>query len=164
MVEVNEAPNEDASETAQQYDQRGRPINPNTKRINRDIIRSHNEVMLVIGVAEPENPAPVPDGQAQQQEHDNYEDSAGLALISMAGRCIETVGVFGIHGFRQRILIYKRYSAIPFWDLYRQARNDFSFSRDVLPGVTTSLLANYVERNISTLWQDRMDRLIARQL
>ncbi|KAK7409585.1 hypothetical protein QQX98_008247 [Neonectria punicea] len=151
-----------AHESAQQFDHRGRPVNPETKRINRDIVRSHNEVMLVIGVAEQENPNLGPEAESQRR-HEAYEDRIGIKLASSAHRCIEAVGIFGLHGARQRILIYKRYSRIPFWDLYQATRKDFSFSRDVLPGAPVSLLSNYAERYLVTLWTGRADRVIARR-
>lgn len=95
---------EDPRQTNQQYDQRGRPINPETKRMNRDIIRAHNEVMLVIGVAEPENPFAGPEADSQRR-HESYEESTGLRLGDSARQSVEAVGIFGIHGLRQRILV-----------------------------------------------------------
>lgn len=95
---------DDGHEPAQQYDSRGRPINPETKRINREIVRAHNEVMLVIGVAEPENLNAGPEAESQRR-HESYEEAIGLALGSVSKRCVEAVGIFGVHGFRQRILV-----------------------------------------------------------
>ncbi|KAF7554224.1 hypothetical protein G7Z17_g3081 [Cylindrodendrum hubeiense] len=172
---------EGTRESTQQFDHRGRPVNPETKRINRDIVRSHNEVMLVIGVAEQENPNIGPEA-ASQRRHEFHEDAIGIKIASSAHRCIEAVGIFGLHGARQRILvrptrpkkravhrpsnrtkIYKRYSQIPFWDLYQATRKDFSFLRDVLPGAPASLLSKYAERYVITLWNGRTDRIIARR-
>lgn len=95
--ETNASPN-------QQYDARGRPTNPETKRINRDIIRAHNEVMLAVGVAEAENHTTAPEWESNRQ-HDAYETNIGIRLIWASKRCIEMVGVFGINGLRQRILV-----------------------------------------------------------
>ncbi|KAH7165996.1 hypothetical protein EDB81DRAFT_269387 [Dactylonectria macrodidyma] len=153
---------EGTGETTQQFDHRGRPVNPETKRINRDIVRSHNEVMLVIGVAEQENPNLGPEAESQRR-HEAYEDSIGIKIASSAHRCIEAVGIFGLHGARQRILIYKRYSQIPFWDLYQATRKDFSFFRDILPGAPASLLTKYAERFVISLWNGRTDRIFARR-
>lgn len=72
--------------------------------MNRDIVRSHNEVMLVIGVAEPENPFSGPEAESQRR-HQAYEQSIGLGLASSAKLCVESVGIFGVHGLRQRILV-----------------------------------------------------------
>lgn len=88
----------------QQYDHRGRPINPETKRINRDIIRSHNEVMLVIGVAEQENPTSNPEAESERR-HAMYEYDVGMNLTFSAMRCVDAAGAFGLDGLRQRILV-----------------------------------------------------------
>lgn len=77
-------------------------------RINRDIIRSHNQVMFIIGIAEPENPGPEVDSQ---RRHGAYEEAIGLKLASSAKRCVEAVGLFGVNGLRDRILV-KRPSPI----------------------------------------------------
>lgn len=95
---------DDPRHPTQQYDYRGRPINPETKRMNRDLIRAHNEVMLVIGVAEPENPHPGSEYESQCR-HEIYEESMGFQLRTPAQICIESAGVFGVHGLRQRILV-----------------------------------------------------------
>ncbi|KYK61546.1 hypothetical protein DCS_02688 [Drechmeria coniospora] len=94
---------EDRRQPAQQYDIRGRPINPETRRMNRDIVRSHNEVMLVIGVAEAENPLSTLEVESKRR-HEDYEEEIGLGLLSSAQHCVEAVGVFGVNGLRQRIL------------------------------------------------------------
>ncbi|KAJ4856101.1 hypothetical protein T069G_09469 [Trichoderma breve] len=145
---------------SQQYDHGGRPINPDTMRINRDIIRSHNQVMFIIGIAEPENPGPEVDSQ---RRHGAYEEAIGLKLASSAKRCVEAVGLFGVNGLRDRILIYKRYSRIPFWELYQQARQDFSISRDILPGAPANLLSNYIEFSVARLWLGEQEKLTARR-
>ena len=72
--------------------------------MNRDIVRSHNEVMLVIGVAEQENPNLDPEAESQRR-HEAHERTIGSTLISSFSNCVETVGIFGLHGARQRILV-----------------------------------------------------------
>ncbi|KAH7172161.1 hypothetical protein DER46DRAFT_178663 [Fusarium sp. MPI-SDFR-AT-0072] len=99
----DEPPN--TNDSGQQYDHRGRPINPETKRINRDIIRSHNEVMLVIGVAEQENPTTNPEAESDKR-HAMSEDDVGINLAFSALRCVDAAGAFGLDGFRQRVLVY----------------------------------------------------------
>jgi hypothetical protein len=71
--------------------------------MHRDMIRSHNEVMQVIGVAEPEGSNTTAEAEMQQQHH-QYEDSMGHRLLKV-GRALEIGGVWGINGFRQRILV-----------------------------------------------------------
>ncbi|KAG5940629.1 hypothetical protein E4U53_007553 [Claviceps sorghi] len=145
---------DDGHRPVQQYDHRGRPVNPDTKRMNRDIIRAHNEVMLVIGVAEPETPWSGAEAESKRR-HELHEAAIGLGLGFMSRTCVESVGIFGIHGLRQRILayknIYKRYSHIPFWGLFKQARADFSISRNLLAGAPSSLAMCYLEEKLSIL-------------
>ncbi|SCO33193.1 uncharacterized protein FFMR_02837 [Fusarium fujikuroi] len=157
----DEPPN--TNDSGQQYDHRGRPINTETKRINRDIIRSHNEVMLVIGVAEQESSTTNPEAESDKR-HAMYEDDMGTNLAFSALRCVDAAGAFGLDGFRQRVLIFKRYSHIPFWDLYAQSRSTFSISQDLLPGASVNLFSNYIDRQIALLWRDRPDRVFARRL
>ena len=89
----------------QLYDERGRPVNPDTKRINKDVIRSHNEVMLVIGVAEPENTVDeVKEEALRRRRHDTRDDQVGRVLLNV-GRALEIGGVWGVNGLRQRILV-----------------------------------------------------------
>ncbi|KAF0643949.1 hypothetical protein FPSE5266_11879 [Fusarium pseudograminearum] len=149
--------------STQQFDHRGRPINPETKKINRDIIRSHNEVMLVIGVAEQENPTSSPEAESDKR-HALYEDDVGRNLAFSAFRCVDAAGAFGLDGFRQRILIYKRYSHIPFWDLYAKSQNPFSVTKYILPGASLNLLSHYADRQVASLWRDRPDRQFSRRL
>ncbi|PHH91905.1 hypothetical protein CDD83_9848 [Cordyceps sp. RAO-2017] len=136
---------EDTRQPTQQYDYRGRPINPETRRMIREIVRSHNEVMLVIGVAEAENMGLESE---YQRRHHTYEEAIGLRLASPAKRCVEAVGNFGVNGLRQRILIYRRYSQIPFWELFQAARREFSPTRDILAGAPASFLATYIELRV----------------
>jgi hypothetical protein len=94
---------EDPRSPEQLYDDRGRPINPETKRINRDVIRSHNEVMMVIGVAEPENGIAEAQLEASQKHH-RYENRIGRRLL-LTGAVLKTAAIWGVNGMRQRILV-----------------------------------------------------------
>ena len=60
--------------------------------------------MLAVGVAEAENPTSAADYESNRQ-HDAYESNIGIRLIWASKRCIEMVGVFGVNGLRQRILV-----------------------------------------------------------
>ncbi|KAK1833248.1 hypothetical protein QBC39DRAFT_401547 [Podospora conica] len=107
----------------QQYDERGRPVNPETRRINRNVVRSHNEVMHVIGVAEPDSPSPEAEAEAAEaRRHLEFENYIGrnLAVVSDV---LVTAGVWGVNGVRQRILIYKDYAHAPFHGLYHLQRS-----------------------------------------
>ena len=59
--------------------------------------------MQVIGVAEPETAAIDPDAEARRIEHEN-EELIGQRLMN-AGRSLALVGVWGVSGFCQRILV-----------------------------------------------------------
>lgn len=61
----------------------------------------------MIGVAEPENPNKSPEAESQRR-HDAHEEEIGRQLDSHARRAMEMVGLFGIHGLRQRILVRLR--------------------------------------------------------
>lgn len=106
----------------QMYDDRGRPINPETKRVNRDIVRSHNEVMLVIGVVESETS--IDEMRAEQlrrYEHERDDERVGRNL-EWASRVCELSGIWGLSGVRHRIYLYKEYSHVPFSRLFRHER------------------------------------------
>ncbi|KAB5575835.1 hypothetical protein GE09DRAFT_1053330 [Coniochaeta sp. 2T2.1] len=121
----------DPREPSQQYDERGRPVNPVTRQMNRDIIRSHNEVMQVIGVAEPEDVASEP--QKRVARHLEWENAMGLRLLA-AGRFVYATGAWGVNGMRQRILLYKSYSHIPLLGLWSHERRQRSITAMVLAG------------------------------
>ncbi|KAK0752245.1 hypothetical protein B0T18DRAFT_363273 [Schizothecium vesticola] len=123
----------------QQYDERGRPVNAETRRINRSVVRSHNEVMHVIGVAEPDGPSPEAEAEAAEaRRHLEFENYIGrnLALVSDV---LVTAGVWGVNGVRQRILIYKEYAHVPFHGLHRLQR-----SRQSVPSYLGSGLPSFL--------------------
>jgi hypothetical protein len=98
---------EDPHEPKRHYDEKGRIVNRETKTIIKDIIRSHNEVMQVIGVAELENNS-AEDG-ILVKEHEQYETETGQWLLKI-GRGLTIVGSWGIQGLRQRLMVSHRKS------------------------------------------------------
>ncbi|KAL2880916.1 hypothetical protein SGCOL_003566 [Colletotrichum sp. CLE4] len=128
---------DDPHAPTQQYDNRGRPVNPETKRMNRDMVRSHNEVMQVIGVAEPDNTPTTADVDSVRR-YFNYEDAVGTRLLRF-GRALEIAGVWGINGMRLRILLYRRYADISFFELFQHERNQRSVSSALMTGLPTFL-------------------------
>ncbi|AEO62683.1 uncharacterized protein THITE_2041768 [Thermothielavioides terrestris NRRL 8126] len=128
----------------QLYDERGRPINPETKRINRDVIRSHNEVMMVIGVAEPENGFVEAQAEAARR-HRQYEDRVGRRLL-LAGGVFETAAIWGVNGMRQRILLYKPYSHTSFYGMFQLARSQQSLSSYFFGGLPSFLASTVLEQ------------------
>ncbi|KAF4120463.1 hypothetical protein GMORB2_2901 [Geosmithia morbida] len=153
---------EDGATPSQIYDHRGRPMNPRSKQINRSIIRAHNEVMHVVGVAEPDNPHD-PDEYESKRQHSEYETAIGLRLIWATKRCIGMVGALGLNGFRQRVLVYEDYSRTPCWDLYQNAQRNFSFAGSMLPGAHAYMLAEYIERNWNPQWSSLRDRSVVKE-
>lgn len=129
----------------QMYDERGRPVNPETKRINRDIIRSHNEVMLVIGVVESENSLDeMRAEQLRRHQHERHDERVGRNL-EWAARVCELGGVWGVTGMRQRILLYKDYSHVSFSRLFQVERLTQAPASLWLHGLPAFVLSNCVE-------------------
>jgi hypothetical protein len=94
----------------QLYDEKGRPFNPETKQMNRDIVRSHNEVMQVIGVAEPDPSLNDAEVQAARR-YIQYEQMTGFRMERL-GNALMDVGVWGFWGLRRRILVNERRSSV----------------------------------------------------
>ncbi|RYP25916.1 hypothetical protein DL768_011680 [Monosporascus sp. mg162] len=90
-------------EPEKQYDEKGRVINPQTKRTIKDFIRAHNEVMLVIGVAEPDNAGISEERARLAVARHMYEADTGRSLLNV-GRSLGILGIWGVHGMRQRVL------------------------------------------------------------
>lgn len=129
----------------QMYDERGRPVNPETKRINRDIIRSHNEVMLVIGVVESENSIEeLRTEQLRRYLHERRDTRVGRNL-EWAARVCELGGVWGVGGMRQRVLLYRDYSHIPFMRLFQVERQLHSPTSLWLHGLPAFLASNVLD-------------------
>lgn len=135
----------DPREPTQLYDERGRPVNPETKRVNKDIIRSHNEVMLVIGVVESETT--VEEMRAEhlrRYAHERHDEHIGRNL-EWAARVCELAGVWGVGGMRQRILLYKDYTHVPFSRLFHHERRIQSPTAFWLHGLPAFLTANITD-------------------
>ncbi|KUI71556.1 hypothetical protein VM1G_06823 [Cytospora mali] len=99
----------------QMYDERARPVNPETRRINRDIIRSHNEVMQVIGVVEPEeSKEEMVAERIRRIDHAQHDNFVGRRF-NVHWRFCELIGVWGLGAIRQRVFLYEEYSHVPFW-------------------------------------------------
>lgn len=136
---------DDPRDPLQLYDERGRPVNPETKRVNRDIIRSHNEVMLVIGVVESENTFDELRAEHQRRHaHERHDELVGRNL-EWAARVCELGGVWGIGGMRQRILLYKDYSHVPFSRLFQAERQILSPTSLWLHGLPAFVVANALD-------------------
>ncbi|KAM7204361.1 hypothetical protein V8F33_001663 [Rhypophila sp. PSN 637] len=105
-------PGEHSQRYQQQYDQRGRPVNPDTRRLNRDIIRAHNEVMLAIGVAEPEISEKEQEAKQNSiKRHRQAETMIARRLLFVNG-LVEKALVWLVNGMRQQIMVYKDYASL----------------------------------------------------
>lgn len=136
---------DDPRDPLQLYDERGRPVNPETKRVNRDIIRSHNEVMLVIGVVESENTLDELRAEHQRRHaHERHDELVGRNL-EWAARACELAGVWGLGGMRQRILLYKDYSHVSFSRLFHHERRTQSSASLWLHGLPAFVVANALD-------------------
>ncbi|CAJ2508080.1 Uu.00g092660.m01.CDS01 [Anthostomella pinea] len=127
---------EDPHEPEKQYDATGRVINPETKRIHKDVIRAHNEVMLVIGVAEPEHQGVSAAELESARQYHEYESDTGKTLYHF-GRVISVAGTWGIHGIRQRMLVYKECAGLPFLKLLARERANHSYLNLGFAGIPT---------------------------
>ncbi|KAL8418373.1 hypothetical protein RB594_001830 [Gaeumannomyces avenae] len=122
----------------QLFDEHGRPVNPDARRLNRELIRAHNEVMLAIGVAEPD------DGAAERKEVEERENARMEAerigsRLSAAAQLVEIASAWGLHGLRNRVLVYRRYSEIPFANIYHYERSRRSMTSFFLADFPTFL-------------------------
>lgn len=129
---------DDPREPRRQYDEKGRIINPESKQRIKDVIRAHNEVMEVIGVAEPDSHAESNE-MLMVRDHQLYETETGNTLLNI-GRSLGIFGIWGVHGVRQRIMLYKSYSDIEFLQLMHYEREQRSLSQLLLTGLPPFLV------------------------
>ncbi|CAK7265467.1 hypothetical protein SEPCBS57363_001598 [Sporothrix epigloea] len=144
-------------EPLQTYDERGRPYNAETRRVNRNIIRAHNEVMQVIGVAEPESLLTAENETNKQLIQQLHEDRLGNRLYKPL-RIISAVGLWGIEPLRQRVLLFRKYDEYPPWTHFRQDYGAVSMLRTLAVGLTASLTDNYL-RQLSRIWKTNKQNL-----
>ncbi|KAI2623462.1 hypothetical protein GGS21DRAFT_534214 [Xylaria nigripes] len=121
----------DLHEPTRKYDEHGRVVNEESKRKNKDIIRAHNEVMLVIGVAEPESSHT---GVDSARLHRDYENATGRQFLRL-GRMLVVAGVWGVHGVRQRIMVYKETARLPFLDMMLREGRTHALSQLLFAGM-----------------------------
>lgn len=129
----------------QMYDERGRPVNPETRRINRDVIRSHNEVMLVIGVVEAENSIDEVRAERARLNAHLQHDTRLARRFEWASRACELAGVWGIAGLRQRILLYREYAHVPVTRLVQHELQQRSLGKLLWDGLPAFVVANAME-------------------
>ncbi|RWA03188.1 hypothetical protein EKO27_g11918 [Xylaria grammica] len=124
----------DPQEPVREYDEHGRVFNQESKRLNKDIIRAHNEVMLVIGVAEPDPGGSSSSSNDPARLHNEYENSTGRHFLRL-GRVLVVAGIWGVHGVRQRILVYKETARFPFLEMMQRERKTHGVSQLLFSGM-----------------------------
>ncbi|KAI0420137.1 hypothetical protein F5X98DRAFT_36852 [Xylaria grammica] len=124
----------DPQEPVREYDEHGRVFNQESKRLNKDIIRAHNEVMLVIGVAEPDPGGSSSSSSDPARLHNEYENSTGRHFLRL-GRVLVVAGIWGVHGVRQRILVYKETARFPFLEMMQRERKTHGVSQLLFSGM-----------------------------
>ncbi|KAI1366602.1 hypothetical protein F5Y08DRAFT_301092 [Xylaria arbuscula] len=124
----------DPQEPPREYDEHGRVFNEESKKMNKDIIRAHNEVMLVIGVAEQDPGASTNSAADTTRLHNEYENSTGRHFLRL-GRILVVTGIWGVHGVRQRILVYRTTATIPFIDMMQRERRIHTTSQLLSAGM-----------------------------
>ncbi|KAK8003447.1 hypothetical protein PG989_003166 [Apiospora arundinis] len=140
----------DPREGPRQYDEKGRVVNPNTKSVIKSMIRAHNEVMHVIGVAEPDDPSTSGFAETRDtasslvQDQLEYENTVAQALIP-AGRLLTDIGTWALEGVRQRSLVYKPYCHIEFTRLWQFELSHRSNAQMALTGLQAYLPARALE-------------------
>lgn len=110
------------------------------------MIRAHNEVMQVIGVAEPDTDPSTSEFNSLRR-YVAFEENMGQRLLKL-GRILEVGGLWGVNGLRARILIYKRYADISFFDLFKHERSQGSTWNLLLDGLPM-FLAGHVFKAIT---------------
>ncbi|KAK8065322.1 hypothetical protein PG997_012069 [Apiospora hydei] len=140
----------DPREPPRQYDEKGRVVNPETKSVIKSMIRAHNEVMHVIGVAEPDDPSASGFAETKDtasslvQDQLEYENSVAQALIP-AGRLLADIGTWALEGVRQRSLVYRPYCHIEFTRLWQFELSRRTNSQMALVGLQAYLPARALE-------------------
>jgi hypothetical protein len=163
-----------SSHGAQQYNEKGSPYNPETKRREREHVRAANEVMQVTGIVEDTIAARLKANEDIINK--NQETLTGLRLME-AGRYGLVGGVWGVLGLRRRILVrehlqfthrsanliqlYRPYSEIPLIEVLRKETAVHSISHLLFSGIPTVIayhlsdwVAFFAETLIETVFED----------
>ncbi|KAM3074921.1 hypothetical protein ACMFMG_008327 [Clarireedia jacksonii] len=132
----------DTQPNIQQYDQHGHPRNPETKRRERENVRAANEVMQATGIVE--DLTAVRRAARAYREEKDAETYEGLRLMETE-RAIIVAGVWGVLGFRRRVLLYKSYSEIGILALIRHERASRSLPKLLFAGFPAVLAYHGIE-------------------
>ncbi|KFY49470.1 hypothetical protein V496_09986 [Pseudogymnoascus sp. VKM F-4515 (FW-2607)] len=86
----------------QQYDDRGRPINPETTQRTKDLVRASNEVLQAAGIIEPNSDFRARDEALKAAREEDFDKAFRRRTI---GGVLLTAGVWGTSGMRRRTCI-----------------------------------------------------------
>lgn len=89
-------------DTTQQFDDRGHPVNQETRQRIRDHVRASNEVMQAAGIIE--ETSAVRDREISQQLTIRDETEVTVSRLAR-GRSLLSVGIWGVIGLRRRISV-----------------------------------------------------------
>ncbi|KKF95827.1 hypothetical protein CFO_g1840 [Ceratocystis platani] len=130
----------------QSYDSRGRPINNLSRELNRRTIRSHNEVMHVIGVAEHDS-SPAINEALPQKEYATYEATVGYRMHRVSFTAINA-GLWCMNGLRDRLLVWRNLGRHPLHELVKGAHLEpgSPCGKLLLAGLPTTLAFKLLER------------------
>ncbi|KFY34447.1 hypothetical protein V494_06762 [Pseudogymnoascus sp. VKM F-4513 (FW-928)] len=133
----------------QMYDDRGRPINPETTQRTKDLVRASNEVLQAAGIIEPNSDFRARDEALKAAREEDFDKAFRRRTI---GGVLLTAGVWGTSGLRRRTLLYREYSKHPLLDIIRLERVDRSVPRMLGAGLP-ALLLNRAFGNFALVYQ-----------
>ncbi|KAL5349940.1 hypothetical protein ACLOAV_004974 [Pseudogymnoascus australis] len=137
----------------QQYDDRGRPINPETTQRTKDLVRASNEVLQAAGIIEPNSDFRARDEALKAAREEDFDKAFRRRTI---GGVLLTAGVWGTSGMRRRTLLYREYSNHPLLDIIRLERVDRSIPRMLGAGLP-ALLLNRAFGNFALVYEQIFD-------
>ncbi|ESZ94623.1 hypothetical protein SBOR_5034 [Sclerotinia borealis F-4128] len=139
----------------QRYDEHGHPRNSETKRRERENIRAANEVMQVTGIVEN---LTVVRAAARLHNNQNMEETIkGLQILEAGSETLQA-GVWGVIGFRQRILLYRSYSDIGILGLIQRERARRSVANSFFSGLPT-VIAYHISNWLACRLADILDQM-----
>jgi hypothetical protein len=101
-LHFNPATNNGVVQTGQQYDSRGRPINPASVQSMRDLVRASNEVMQTAGIIEETS---LIKARLQKERLDRETENEKGQNRREIGQSLIVLGVWGVCGLRRRTLV-----------------------------------------------------------
>ncbi|OBT81639.1 hypothetical protein VE02_09650 [Pseudogymnoascus sp. 03VT05] len=140
-------------QTGQQYDDRGRPVNPETTQRTKNLVRASNEVLQAAGIIEPNADYRARDEALKAARQEDFEKAFRRRTI---GGVLLAAGVWGTSGLRRRTLLYREYSNHPLLDIIRLERVDRSVSRIIGAGLP-ALLLNRAFGNFALVYEQIFD-------